>query len=78
MAWWPDSRGAQLPRAGDAGADEGRMGTEPWVSAGAGRQSPQGGRVVMPQASCPIQPSTPIKLPSSLLQFYFHPSTQHQ
>lgn len=34
--------------------------------------------VVTPQAPFSMHPSTPTKLPSSLLQFYFPPSNDHQ
>lgn len=76
MAWWPDSPRHQLGRAGDAGAGRDLVGTEPWVSAGAGRQSPQGGRgghVSGPLLHTPLQTHKTPLLPATL--FYFHPST---
>lgn len=67
-------RGTQLPRAGVAGVSGGLGGTEPWVFAEAGGQSPplpsgeEG--VVTPQAPFSMHLSRPTKVPSSLLHCF--------
>lgn len=74
---------ARLPAApsfaaGDAGAGGGLVGTEPWVSAGAGRQSPGGGRGGHISGSlrrAPLQTCKTHLFPATLV--YFHPSTCH-
>ena len=71
-------RGAQLRRAGDAGAGGDPVGTEPWASVEAGGQYPRRGRGGHASGPVSMHPSRTTKLASSLLPcFIFISALNH-